>query len=469
MTASHGISLGHWKRRLRQADRPAYQLIPDLIAEDLQQGRLAPRERMPPLRSLAQELGLDYTTVVRGIAVARERGLVASRPGLGTYTRGSFIGLPLRAGTGAEMTMNQPPEIGDHPAMRALQEAAAGHVASASMNELMRYQDFGGSAHEREVASVWLRQWLQDASADRVLIAPGIHAILLALVSQLVRPGRSLAVERLTYPGIKAIAAQLGVPLHPLDIDAQGLVPEAFEQACKTASIAALHVCPTLHNPTTATLSIRRREQLADIALRHNVAIIEDDAYGMLPQAVPPPIAEFAPGLTYYITGMSKWLGAGLRVAHVVSPSAAASQRTAGALRATCVMSSSWTTGLVTHWLEDGLAGAALAAIREECQARSALASACLGDLGARLQPSAFHGWMPLNVEPGQESAMAAQLQRMGVAAVAGPAFATDRDPPAAWRICLGGSLTREDCRRALEAIRQAASGQPWPTGPAPL
>lgn len=339
-------------------------------------------------------------------------------------------------------------------------------VATASMNELMRYQDFGGSAQEREVASLWLRQWLQDASADRVLIAPGIHAILLALVSQLVRPGRSLAVERLSYPGIKAIAAQLGVALHPLDVDAQGLVPEAFEQACKTASIAALHVCPTLHNPTTVTLSIRRREQLADIALRHNVAIIEDDAYGMLPQAVSPPIAEFAPGLTYYITGMSKWLGAGLRVAHVVSPGGAARQRVAGALRATSVMSSSWTQGLVTHWLEAGLAGAALTAVREECQARSALASASLSDLGMRLQPAAFHGWLPLNVEPGRESAMAAALQQMGVAAVAGPAFATDRDPPAAMRICLGGSLTREDCGRALVAIRQAVSAAQAIAGP---
>jgi hypothetical protein len=146
-------SFSHWKRRLRQAELPAYQLIADLIAEDLQQGRLAPRERLPPLRTLAQELGLDYTTVVRGMALARERGLVASRPGLGTFTRGSFIGLPLRAGTGAEMTMNQPPEIDAHPAMRALQASAAEYVAGASMVELMRYQDFGGSPHEREVAA----------------------------------------------------------------------------------------------------------------------------------------------------------------------------------------------------------------------------------------------------------------------------------------------------------------------------
>lgn len=454
------MNLSQWKRRLREADRPAYQLIPDLIADDLQQGQLAPRERIPPLRSLARDLGLDYTTVVRGIALARERGLVASRPGLGTYTRGSFIGLPLRAGTGAEMTMNQPPELDGHPAMRALQESATHFVGGASLPELMRYQDFGGSVHDRSVAAAWLRQWLQETSADRVLIAPGIHSILLALVSQLVRPGRSLAVERLTYTGIKAIAAQLGVSLHPLDMDEGGLMPEAFEQACKTAAIAALHVCPNLQNPTTATLSIRRREQIADIALRHNVSVIEDDAYGMLPEAVPPPIAEFAPGLTYYITGMSKWLGAGLRTAYVVSPTAAANQRAAGALRATTVMSSPWTHRMVTTWLDEGLASAVLSAIREECQARSSVARAQLEAHGARIPPTSFHLWLPLPCARGLESGLAGRLQALGVAAVASSAFSTDRDPPPALRICLGGALTREDCGRALQAVVQAVSAE---------
>ena len=454
------MSFAHWKRRLPHAALPAYQLIPDLIAEDLQQGRLAPRERLPTLRTLAQELGLDYTTVVRGIALARERGLVASRPGLGTYTRGSFIGLPLRAGTGAEMTMNQPPEIDGHPAMRALQACAAEFVAGAPMTDLMRYQDFGGSAHDREVAAAWLRQWLQDASAERILIAPGIHGVLLALMSQLVRPGRSLAVERLTYPGIKAIAAQLGIALHPLDMDEGGLRPEAFEQACKTTTISALHVCPNLQNPTTATLSIRRREQIADIAMRYNINIIEDDAYGMLPHAVPPPIAEFAAGLTYYVTGMSKWLGAGLRTAYVVSPTAAAKQRAAGALRAMTVMSSPWTNALVTRWLETGLANAVLAAVREECMARSAMARAHLEPLGARVPPPSFHVWLPLPCDQGAESGLAGRLQQMGIAAVGSTAFSTDRDPPAALRVCLGGVLTREDCGRALQAVVQAVAAE---------
>lgn len=453
------MSFSHWKRRLGQHDLPAYQLIPDLIAEDLQQGRLAPRERLPPLRSLAETLALDYTTVVRGIALARERGLVASRPGMGTFTRGSFLGLPLRAGTGAEMTMNQPPEIDGQAPMVALQESAAAFIGGAHLTDLMRYQDFGGTPHDRQVGAAWLRQWLQDVTADRTLLAPGIHSILLALVSLLVKPGRVLAVERLTYPGIKAIAAQLGTQLQPLDMDEQGLRPEAFEQACRTMAIGALHLCPNLQNPTTATLPIRRREQIADIALRHNVPVIEDDAYGMLPPAVPPPIADFAPGLTYYITGMSKWLGAGLRTAYVVSPSAAACQRAAGALRATSVMASPWTNALVTHWLESGRADDFLGALRAECVARSAITRELLAPLGVRMPTHAFHAWLPLPCADAAHAGLAASLQQLGIAAVASSAFSTDRDPPHALRLCLGGALTREDCGRAVRAVLDAVGG----------
>jgi DNA-binding transcriptional MocR family regulator len=455
-TPALASAYAHWTNRLRQSTQPAYQLLPDLLAEDLKSGRLAPRERLPPLRDLAPVLGLNYTTVVRGFALARERGLIASRPGLGSYVRGSFIGLPLRAGTGAEMTMNTPPELDGHDVLTRLQADAAEWTAGAPMTELMRYQDFGGSPADRAAASRWLCQWLASAPPSRVLVAPGIHAVLMALMTQLIKPGQSLCVEALSYPGLKALASQLGTAVHPLAMDAGGLLPDAFEAACRSLPVGALYICPNLHNPTTATLSLQRRERLADIALRHNVPIIEDDAYVMLPQAVPPPLADFAPGLVYYVSGTSKWLGAGLRNAFVLSPSEAATQRLAGALRAMTVMASPLTAGLVTHWLDTGLATELLLAMREECSWRSALAREVLGERGLRCPPTAFHAWLPLEnteADPGRSADCAQQLRTLGIGAVAAAAFSTDRVPPSGLRLCLGGALTREDCRRALAAV----------------
>src|SRR5258706_15980498 len=102
-----------WRRRIETSDRPAYLLISDLIADDVRAERLTARERLPTLRELAQALDLNYTTVARAYAEARRRGLIDSRTGTGSFVRSQGSTLPLRNGTGAEMTMNLPPEPGD--------------------------------------------------------------------------------------------------------------------------------------------------------------------------------------------------------------------------------------------------------------------------------------------------------------------------------------------------------------------
>ena len=445
----------HWRKRLASQDRPAYLAIADLIAEDLRDGRLAARDRLPTLRELADELQLNYTTVARAYAEARKRGLIDSRAGFGTYVRGKAPALPLRGGSGAEMTMNLPPEPHDEALLARMHDSAADLMAHSDLHALLRYQDFGGAAEDREAGARWLQRRLPQASADRLLVCPGIHSVLTALISQLARPGELLCVDALAYPGLKAIATQLGVQLHALPLDDDGPDVEAFEHACRTLSPKAVYCNPTLLNPTTATMSRARREALADVALRFSVPIIEDDAYGMLPtERLPPPLAVLAPDLTYYVTGFSKCLGAGLRSAYVLAPHARLARRLAGALRATTVMASPLTNALVTRWVNDGTADAVLEAIRSACRERHALALQHLGAWGVVAHSECFHLWLPLQ---GAWSVVecASYLRTQGVAVVASAAFSTDGNPPDAVRICLGGPASLDDCDRALRLVAE--------------
>jgi DNA-binding transcriptional MocR family regulator len=442
----------HWLKQIKTSDKPAYLLIADLIAEGVGSGQLGARDRLPPLRELAGELHLNYTTVARGYAEARKRGLIDARAGMGTFIRGRSPALPLRAGSSAEMTMNLPPEIQDPPLLDRLHQSAAQALAVPDIHDLLRYQDFGGTPPDRDAGALWLRQRLPGCRAERVLVCPGIQSALTALVSQLARPGELICVEALTYPGIKAIAAQLGVRLHALPMDGQGPEAGAFEEACKTLAPKALYCNPTLLNPTTATVSQARREALADVALRFAVPIIEDDAYAMLPRQVPSPLALIAPELTYYITGFSKCLGAGLRTAYVCAPGLRHAERLAGALRATTVMASPITSRLATAWINDGTAAAMLQAIRKESMARQELAARRLAGRDYLAQPEGFHLW--LRLPPQLNVAEFAQHMRaQGVGVVSSAAFSTDGDPPNAVRVSLGGPLSREQCDHALHLV----------------
>ncbi|CAE6899536.1 Vitamin B6 salvage pathway transcriptional repressor PtsJ [Paraburkholderia domus] len=447
----------HWFKRLEESRKPAYLVIPDLIEEDLASGRLRPRDRLPGLRDLASSLQLNYTTVARAYAEARKRGLLDARAGSGTFVRGRTQTLPPTAGSSVEMSMNMPPEPPELAAR--LRESAASLLRSADPYRLLRYQDFGGTAADRAAGRSWLRQVLPDCEDDRILVCPGIHSALVALVSQLARPGETICLDALAYPGIKAIASQLGVRLQALPRDDEGPLPHAFEALCKSEKPGALYCNPTLQNPSTLTLSSQRREALADVALRYSVPIIEDDAYGMLPQNAPVPLATLAPELTYYVTGLSKTFGAGLRVAYLSAPSARQAQRVAGALRATTVMPSPFPVLLATQWINDGTATDMLRAIRAEANARQDIAAQELADWQYDANPHGFHLWLKI---PSQcdwsASELALQLRNQGIGAVAGAAFSTDGNPPNAIRVCLGGPQNRDDCRDALLRIADTLS-----------
>ncbi|WP_223998844.1 aminotransferase-like domain-containing protein [Cupriavidus pinatubonensis] len=444
----------HWVKRIAGSTKPAYLLIPDLIEEALSDGQLRARDRLPPLRDLADALRLNYTTVARGYSEARKRGLIETRAGSGTYVRGRAPAMPLRAGTGAEMTMNMPPEP---PAMAArLRESMAALLGAADPYKLLRYQDFGGTPADRSVATRWLRRCVPACAPETVLIAPGIHSVLVALLSQLSRPGQTICVDALAYPGIKAIAAQFNVQLQALPGDEDGPFAHAFEAMCKAQKPAALYCNPTIQNPSTRTMPQVRREQLADVALRYSVPIIEDDAYGMLPLRAPDAFATLAPELTYYVTGMSKCLGAGLRIAFLHAPTARQAQRLAGTLRATTVMASPVNTLLATAWIQDGTADDLLRAIRAESAARQQIARAVLDGLAYEADAEGFHLWLPLPAGcEWSPSELALHLRSQGIAAVSAAAFSTDGNPPDAIRVCLGGPGDREETEDSLRIVHE--------------
>ncbi|HBM61635.1 MAG TPA: GntR family transcriptional regulator, partial [Citreicella sp.] len=129
------------------------------------------------------------------------------------------------------------------------------------------------------------------------------------------RPGDTVLCERVTYPGIRNIAARFGVTLIGLDMDAEGVTPEALSDAIARHRPKALYLNPTLQNPTTLTIPVDRRLALAEVLRVEGLTLIEDDAYGFIPAKAPAPIALSAPDLTWHIGGLAKCIGAGLRLA----------------------------------------------------------------------------------------------------------------------------------------------------------
>lgn len=449
-----------WIPDLSLSDKPRYLAIADLIAADVKSGRLAPGDRLPPQRSLAKRLGMDFTTVARGYVEARKRGLIDARVGQGTFVLGAPKTASLRAAVrlSADLTMNLPPEPTD-PALLEIMRGGLGEV-SRDLVGCLRYQSFGGSPADKDAASSWLGRRALVPSQDRLFVTPGAHAALLGIFGILAKPGDVVLCEAVTYPGVRAIAAQLGLRLVGLAMDEDGVTPEAFDEACERFAPKAIYLNPTLQNPTTLTIPEARRATLADVARLHELPIVEDDAYGFIPTARISPFAAIAPDLTWHIAGLAKCIGAGLRAAYVVAPSARAALPFLAALRAANVMASPLTVALATRWIEDGTADAILRFIRAETAARQGLAAAILPPGSFVSDPLSFNLWIRLPA-PWSRSAFVGHMRDTGVGVVASDAFAADGAPAEAVRVCVGGPSTRAEIGRALEFIGHALEEPP--------
>ena len=452
-----------WLPEISGIHGPIYRAIARAIADAIHSGGLQPGDRLPPHRTLAAALRIDITTVTRGYGEAQRQGLVQATAGSGTFVRAEAPVLGQAAGRGIiDMTMNLPPPLRDYPLGRAIQDTVGRLLRQQDVGTLMSYRWGAGTAEDRAAGSTWLRPCLGRIDPQHLLVCPGAQSAMLAILTTLTRPGDVILSERITYPGIRALAAQLGLILHGVDCDRDGLCPHSLEEACRRFRPRLLYVNPTIQNPTTITISVERRRVLTEIARQQDLVILEDDAYGLFPSVPVPALASFAPDLTYYVATVAKSIAPGLRIAYVVAPSQSQTMRLAAALRATALACSGLLSGIATSWIKSGEAAEILAAVRHEAQARQTIAGALLPAGAAQAHPDGLHVWLRLPPHwqaPGFGApSFAAYVRNQGLSVVPEDAFSLNPNGRGAVRIALGAAPDRNRLTEALRAVSAALS-----------
>ncbi len=452
-----------WIPVLAADGKPRYLQIADAIEADIRSGGLRPGDRLPPQRRLAEVLGIDFTTVSRAYAEAQARQLVQSHVGRGTFIRGTPAPAvptpdPRRQG-GEDLSMNRPPEVTDPALIARMAEGVA--EISANLLPLLRYQPTTGGEPDKLAAATWLARRGIAPAPERIAIAPGAHAAMAAILSTLAQAGDTVLCERITYPGLRALAARLGLRLVGIGLDDAGMIPELLEVAIRDHPPKALYLNPVLHNPTTLTMPEWRRRELARIIARHALPLIEDDAYGFVPQAPPPPFAVLAPAQTWHVGGLSKCIGAGLRLAYVVAPDGRAAFALAQALRAFSGMASPLGMALATRWIEDGTADRIRDFVNAESAARQRIAAAVLSGFQFRADPHAFNIWLKLPEGAGRAELMGRMAGRH-IGLMPADAFTVGAAPDEHLRICLGGAISRDELQSGLLFLADSLSGGGW-------
>jgi DNA-binding transcriptional MocR family regulator len=446
------LPLDFLRMAVSRSGGPLYLGIADAIGLAIARHTLNAGDRLPTQRRLAAVLDVDLTTVTRAYAEAQRRGLLDAQVGRGTFVRAAATSGRSAAGSAMiDMGMNLPPQP-ERPSLRALLETGlAALLREADPHSLMAYRTGAGSPRDRAAAAAWLAPVAGELDPERILVCGGAQAALTALMTTLARPGDTILTEPLTYPGFRALAAQLELRLVAAAADDQGLLPDAVEHALAAVAPKAIYCVPTIHNPTAVTMSPERRQALATLARRHAVPIVEDEAYGLLPSRTLPSVTA-GTGAGYAVVTLSKCLSPGLRTAFVVAPGRAEAVRLTEAIRAVSLGPPALLTELVTGWIETGTAAALRDAVRQESAARQVIAREVLAGATMAAHPEGLHVWLTLP-DGWERAAFVAQMRERGLALVASDRFAVAAPVPNAVRVCLGVAESQVALRVALVAL----------------
>ncbi|OEJ68658.1 aminotransferase-like domain-containing protein [Magnetovibrio blakemorei] len=459
---------------------PKYRVIADAVSDDIRSKTLLPGTKLPTHRDLAYRLGVTVGTITRAYAELQRRNVAGGKVGSGTYVLGSaheqrlfpmpldiqqhimsrnnntIAHEPVKDGT-IDLSMNRP---SPGPETAALADTLAELSKADGLEVLTLYNPAPGIPHHRTAMAHLMSTVGLDVEADDVVMTSGAQHAMAACALGLLKPGDVILTENLTYPGMTSLASHLSARVRPVAMDELGMRPDAFEAAIRETGARAAYIMPVHQNPTTAVMDLDRLQAIAEIAKRHDLIIIEDDVYGFQPEQRHPPLAQFAPDNTIYISGFAKSLSPGLRVGFMKCPKSLYPILTR-AVQITGWMIPPLMGEIATRWVNSGVAQEIITWHRHEMIARNAIAAEIFQGFDFAAKPTSLHMWLDLPPEHYADDTLR-ELNTRGVIMAGPESFITTQPTvPRALRLCLGSAPTRELMRIALTHVRDVLSAYP--------
>lgn len=327
-----------------------YRQIEAHLRRGISSGGLPPDTRLPAIRRLAEDLGVNRITVETAYAELESQGLVIARAGSGTYVLAPSA-LPVAADRDDERPWplwQQEMQARGVPLDESTPEASAEASAISfaggigdprlfpvepfrkSLQTVLRRDgvealEYGaprGYAPLRStIAHILASQGLRT-SPENILITAGSQQALALIAQLLLRPGATILTESPTYAWALDLFRALGHTTIGIPVDDRGMQVDRLEALLQQHHPRLLYTIPNFQNPTGSCLSNPRRHELIALADRYNVPILEDDFVGDLRydgRAWPALKALDPGGRVLYVSTFSKMLMPGLRAGFLVA------------------------------------------------------------------------------------------------------------------------------------------------------
>ncbi|ADL08919.1 PLP-dependent aminotransferase family protein [Thermosediminibacter oceani] len=337
----------------RSSSKPLYAQVYEDMVHLIKEGKLAPGEKLPPIRKLASMLGVNTVTIINAYRLLEREGYAVSRVGSGTYVRpaGSAVdeeGIKVEGdGTG------KTPDPGEDSAFAAGTAQPGGgrsqkidfdfagasvspeyfpvKIFKEALNRVLDreggyafvYSESPGYLPFRQSLGEYLaREYGIEAPVDSIHVVSGAQQGIDIISKAFLDFGDVVYVESPTYPGAIDAFKSRGARIVEVPMAQDGIDLEDLHAKLRSKPPKLFYTMPNFQNPTGRSYSEQKKKELLALSHKYDFLIVEDDHMNDLYYVEKPvPLKTLdGDGRVFYIKSFSKHFMPGLRLGFIVAP-----------------------------------------------------------------------------------------------------------------------------------------------------
>ena len=160
-----------------------------------------------------------------------------------------------------------------------------------------------------------------EAQVENTIIMTGSGQGIYLIFDVFIDPGDTVLIESPTFLNTINVLRKMDANIIGVEMDEDGIIIEDLEEKIKRHHPKLLYTIPTFQNPTGRSLGLAR-QQIAELAARYDMVVLEDDPYGDVRfrgEALPPIKSFDTSGNVIMLNSFSKTIAPGLRVGAVTA------------------------------------------------------------------------------------------------------------------------------------------------------
>jgi len=246
----------------RNANKPLYQQIYEMIEERIAYGEFPPGSLLPSERKLALQLDVNRMTIAHVYDELQASGLVERKKGSGTRVSSHKWGILPKGVTNWRKYIESGPFIPTYPLVKKIRDVAKGmndgfnlasgelssdlfptHLLQSSFADQMMSNDLGhvhqqGHLPFRETLAQYVKKDLNiQTTSSSVLITSGAQQALYLITQCLLSPGDAVAIEAPSYSYSLPLFQSAGLRIYGLPVDQEGVNPDDIVKLYKKHQI----------------------------------------------------------------------------------------------------------------------------------------------------------------------------------------------------------------------------------------